>query len=59
MQVIATKRGYDGIKVRDEGEEFTMPNGATGSWFKPKVEAPKEALKADAGKGKGPSAPLA
>jgi hypothetical protein len=38
MKVIATKRGYDGIAIREEGEEFDMPDEATGTWFEP-VEA--------------------
>jgi len=33
QRVIATARGYDGKVVREEGEEFTMPAGATGTWF--------------------------
>ena len=33
MQVIATARGHDGLKVREPGDEFTMPEGAKGSWF--------------------------
>lgn len=33
MQVIATARGHDGLKVREVGEEFAMPDGSKGSWF--------------------------
>ena len=44
MKVVATKRGYDGVKVREEGEEFEMPEGSKGSWFKPlKAGDPKPA----------------
>jgi hypothetical protein len=35
MKVIATGPGYDGIVLRDRGDEFDMPDGATGSWFDP------------------------
>ena len=35
MKVIATKRGYDGVVVREEGEEFEMPDGSKASWFLP------------------------
>lgn len=48
MRVIATAVGYDGICVRQPGEEFDMPDGSKGSWFatvkpgkKPKPEEPK------------------
>lgn len=47
MRVIATKRGYDGVVVREEGAEFDMPDGAKGSWFDPVKE----------GRGKGRQAP--
>jgi hypothetical protein len=40
VDVIATARGWDGLAVRDPGEEFQMPEGATGSWFRPAHEAP-------------------
>jgi len=45
MKVIATRRGHDGVVVREEGEEFDMPDGAKGSWFLP-VEPAKPAAKA-------------
>lgn len=35
MKVIATKRGFDNVTIREEGDEFDMPNGSKGSWFKP------------------------
>lgn len=35
MKVIATKRGFDNVTIREEGDEFDMPEGAKGSWFKP------------------------
>lgn len=35
MKVIATTTGHDGFVVRHEGDEFEMPEGAKGSWFKP------------------------
>ena len=34
MKVIATKLGYLG-KLRHPGDEFEVPEGAKGSWFKP------------------------
>ena len=34
MKVIATKQGYFG-KLRDVGDEFEVPEGTKGSWFKP------------------------
>lgn len=41
MKVIATKKGYDGINVREPGEEFDMKDGAKGSWFEPVKAEPK------------------
>lgn len=35
MRVIASAEGYDGTKVRQAGEEFEMPDDATGTWFAP------------------------
>ena len=35
MRVIATAVGYDNIVLRQPGEEFDMPDGAKGSWFRP------------------------
>lgn len=47
MKVIATKTGFDGKKVRVEGEEFEMPDGSKASWFvsveKAKVKGQKPA----------------
>lgn len=52
MKVKATKRGYDGTRVIEEGEEFDMPEGAKGSWFKPvKGDEPKP-VKAPRGSGR-------
>lgn len=34
MKVIATKPGYLG-KLRLPGDEFDVPEGTKGSWFKP------------------------
>lgn len=34
MKVIAIKRGFDNVTIREEGDEFDMPEGAKGSWFK-------------------------
>ncbi len=50
MRVIATGKGYDGLNVREEGDEFEMPEGAKGSWFIPldedgKPEKPAKAEK--------------
>lgn len=39
MRVIATALGFDGRDLRAEGDEFEMPDGAKGSWFKPVDEA--------------------
>lgn len=33
MEVVATKEGFDGIRVRQPGETFEMPDGATSTWF--------------------------
>ncbi|WP_422096890.1 hypothetical protein [Variovorax sp.] len=35
VRVIATETGYDGSKLREPGEEFDMPEDATGTWFEP------------------------
>ena len=46
MRVSATQRGYDNIVVREVGEEFDMPDGASDVWFTPVVEVqPVEAPK--------------
>lgn len=37
MKVIATQNGYFG-KLRAVGEEFEVPEGVKGSWFKPEDE---------------------
>ncbi len=34
MEVIATKVGYHG-KLREPGDTFEVPEGATASWFEP------------------------
>lgn len=49
MRVIATNRGYDNITTREIGDEFDMPDGATGSWFVPK-DAPAKPAKAEKAK---------
>lgn len=41
MRVIAIKTGYDNVKFREVGEEFEMPAGSKGSWFKPVEETVK------------------
>lgn len=46
MKVIATKLGYF-AKLRQPGEEFEVPNGVKGSWFKP-VEQKAAGKKSDA-----------
>jgi hypothetical protein len=51
MRVIATAQGFDNIQLREVGEEFEMPEGATGSWFKP--VKPAEVKPEPKGKGKG------
>lgn len=51
MKVIATKKGYDGIVVREPGDEFDMKDGSKGSWFEPvKVEAKAEEPRGKTGK---------
>ncbi len=47
MRVVATGKGYDGLNIREDGDIFEMPDGATGSWFEPLDEgdAPKPAAK--------------
>lgn len=40
VDVVATGQGWDGIAMREPGEQFQMPEGATGSWFHPVGEAP-------------------
>lgn len=42
MQVIANRRGFDGLKTREEGEEFAMPEGSKATWFD-SVEKPQAA----------------
>lgn len=49
MRVIATAIGYFGA-LRVEGDEFEVPDGTKGSWFKP-VAA--DVAKPSKGKGKG------
>ncbi|MBF8177810.1 hypothetical protein [Herminiimonas contaminans] len=40
MQVIATKKGFDGVKTREVGEEFSY-EGELGSWMQEtKKDAP-------------------
>lgn len=39
MRVIATNRGYDNVTTREPGDEFDMPEGAKGSWFRRVGEA--------------------
>lgn len=34
MRVVATERGYDGSATREQGDEFDMPEGSSGAWFK-------------------------
>lgn len=52
MRVRAIAKGYMG-RLYQEGDEFTVKPGTTGTWFVP-VEAPKEP---EAPKGKGKAAP--
>lgn len=49
MRVVATTIGYFGA-LRVEGDEFDVPDGTKGSWFKP-VAA--DVAKPSKGKGKG------
>jgi len=42
MQVIATKRGYDNVTIREPGDKFEMPDDARGSWFRPADGTPVE-----------------
>jgi len=52
MKVVALEKGYLG-SVREPGEEFDVPEGVKGSWFKPVPKTPKEKPK---GKGDAPAA---
>ncbi len=41
MRVVATSIGFDGVKLREIGEEFDLPDDVgPGDWFKP-VDPPK------------------
>jgi hypothetical protein len=44
MEVIATKQGFDGVAMREKGDQFEMPDEATGSWFKPADDRKKKAF---------------
>jgi hypothetical protein len=35
MFVIATAKGWDNLRMREEGEVFEMPDDAKASWFRP------------------------
>lgn len=35
MKVVATAKGYFGGVIREEGDEFEVDKGVTGSWFEP------------------------
>jgi len=53
MKVVATEKGYLGW-IREPGDEFDVPEGVTGSWFKPVAEPPKAEPAKPKGKGKTP-----
>lgn len=36
ITVIATAEGYDGLQIRQAGDEFQMPEGSFGTWFEAK-----------------------
>ena len=55
MKVIATKQGYFG-KLRDVGDEFEVPEGTKGSWFKP-VPADEPEAKPARGRKASPTDP--
>ncbi len=55
MKVVATKRGYDNVVVREEGEEFEMPEGSKGSWFTPVKAAARAEGKAKPANGGRPA----
>lgn len=42
MQVIAIKTGFDGRRIRKEGDKFEMPEGSKASWFVPAEKAEKK-----------------
>lgn len=44
MRVIATNRGYDNVTTREPGDEFEMPEGSKGTWFR-SLEEPEPAAK--------------
>ena len=45
MLVVAIKAGWDGQRVRLEGDKFEMPKSAKGSWFVPVEASPKAKAK--------------
>ena len=49
MRVVATAPGYFGA-LRVKGDEFEVPDGIKGSWFKPTAA---DVAKTSKGKGKG------
>ena len=56
MKVIATKQGYFG-KLRDVGDEFEVPEGTKGSWFKPVEVADEPEAKPARGRKASPTDP--
>jgi len=55
MRVIATKPGFFSY-LRQEGDEFEVPEGAKGSWFKP-VPADEPEAKPARGRKASPTDP--
>lgn len=53
MKVVATEKGYFGGQVREKDEQFDVPEGTKGSWFKAVDAAPA----GKSGKSKGKSDP--
>lgn len=50
MKVIATKQGFYGGELRNEGDVFDVPDGAKSKWFEP-VESGEAKVKGRKGKG--------
>lgn len=50
MKVIATKQGFYGGQLREEGDEFEVPDSAKSKWFEP-VESGEAKVRGRKGKG--------
>lgn len=50
MKVVATAKGYYGGVIREEGDEFVVDKGVTGSWFEPVADDHDKAEKPSRGR---------